>query len=342
MAKANVDVYKDWLQIEATNRPLTYYQLLKLTDFEDDSIKIRKQYRAINTHVRKYASGDFLDESQALLNEIAKAMLCLTDAVRKADYDMSLGRKTESTRKRATIGQILVASKILSLEQLKECQKYADAIGLDLHQAVLQKKFAQPERVMLAYAEAVGLPFISLEDVGVLGDIASQINPNTARSHSFVPVMIDQGQLILASPSPVDLDVESELRMIFDMPVRCAICIPSEINAAVAKYYPRDAVQMIVKKGMATPVSALSANRAKSGSPDSNAPERVRQERQPLNDEGKKVRFQSTIVAFNFGFLVPFLTLTQALGFSIGLIPIAAGVFCGAIAAAGTWAFYSQ
>ena len=69
------------------------------------------------------------------------------------------------------------------------------------------------------------------------------LNPVTVRQNSFVPVMADMGKLILASPEPIGIDVEDELRMLFDMPVRCAICLPQQVNYAIAKYYPRDAVQ---------------------------------------------------------------------------------------------------
>ncbi|MBR5626041.1 MAG: hypothetical protein IKW74_00295, partial [Thermoguttaceae bacterium] len=248
---AKLDVYRDWLKIEATNRPLTYYQLLKLNQFEDNTLLIRKRYRELNAYIRKFATGEFIDESQALLNELAKAMLCLTDAERKEEYDHSLGRKSEEQKPagfRRSLEDILLANKILTLEQVKKAKSYAEAIGVELQMAILQQKLAAPEVVMLAYAESAGLPFINLDEIPVDEYYAPQINPVTARQHSFVPVMADMGKLILASPAPVSLDVEEELRVLFDMPVRCAICTPAQVNAAIAKYYPRGAVQTVVQR----------------------------------------------------------------------------------------------
>ena len=293
---SKIDVYKEWLQIAETNRPLNYYQLLKLKPFEDNSGTIRKQYRQLNAHVRKYASGEFGKESQQLLNELAKAMLCLTDQQRKAEYDASLGRKgTETVKRRRSLEDILLLNKIVPEDRLKQIKNYADTLGIDLQQAVLQQKVAQPEIVMLAYAESIGLPFVSLDDVGVDEAIAPQINPNTARQHSFVPVMTDQGHLILASPSPVNPDVEEELRMLFEMPVRCAICTPVQINEAIAKYYPKDAVQMVVKKGKkgAEPVAKAAPKKSKPA-----AEEEDDEPAGPLDPEAQKVRLQSTIIAF--------------------------------------------
>src|SRR5262245_25925497 len=88
-----LDVYRDWLKIAETARPLNHYQLLRLKPFEDNTAKVREHYRAMNTHVRKFAAGEFAKQSQDLLNELARAMLCLTDKQRKLEYDASLGRK---------------------------------------------------------------------------------------------------------------------------------------------------------------------------------------------------------------------------------------------------------
>ena len=83
MAK-ELDVYRDWLGISETARPLDYYQLLRLTRFEDNVALVREHYRKINATCRKFATGDFAGASQALLNELAKAMLCLTDSAGSA------------------------------------------------------------------------------------------------------------------------------------------------------------------------------------------------------------------------------------------------------------------
>ena len=175
-------------------------------------------------------------------------MLCLTDAERKAEYDHSLGRKFEGADETDVYGRrpletILLSDNLVSLEQVNKAKSYAEAVGLELHQALLQQKGVDTETVMIAYAESVGLPFVNLDEVPVDEYFVPFINPVTARQHSFVPVMSDMGKLILASPEPLGLDVEDELRLLFNMPVRRAICMTNQVNAAITKYYPRDAVQ---------------------------------------------------------------------------------------------------
>lgn len=344
MAKVQIDVYRDWLGIQETNRPLNYYQLLRLKMFEDDPSKIRENYRKMNAHVRKYASGDYAAETQVLLNELAKAMLCLTDAARKLEYDVSLGRKIETAKVRRTLEQILVANNIVPADRMKQVKSYADAVGIDLQEAVLQQKIAAPEVVMLAYAESIGLPFVSVEDIGVDEGIAPQINPNTARQHSFVPLMVDHGQLLLASPKPVNPDVEEELRMVLDMPVRSTICVPAEINAAITKYYPRDAVQLVRKTDGST--AAVKGTSSKSSK---NSKENQEIAEEPMNDEEKKNRLMNSIVAFNFSVMIVCVGLfylkiprglyNHWLQFPVlGLI----GIIIGGIAALITWKKFTR
>ncbi|MCL2347388.1 MAG: hypothetical protein FWC50_03920 [Planctomycetaceae bacterium] len=350
-----IDVYKDWLGIADTDRPLNYYQLLKLKLFEDNTILIRKQYRTLNAHVRKYASGGFIDESQVLLNELAQAMLCLTDAERKTEYDVSIGRKDGSMRLRKSFEDILVAGKICTPEQVKKAKTYADAVGLDVYQAALQHKLAAPETIMLAYAESIGLPFISLDDIGVDEEYAPQIPPLMARQHSFVPVMVTDGKLILASPSPVNPDVEQELRMLFDMPVRSAICVPTQVNDAIAKYYPKDAKQFVARDGGTAKSAADTAADAienASGTvkqkPKKEAKAKpVREPSAPASEEAIKNRNLGTIIAFNLSVMGTVGTMYYGLGMGVRnpnqlFVVIPAGLLVGGIVAGLTFFFLSK
>jgi len=248
MAK-QLDVYRDWLKIADAERPLNYYQLLRLKRFEDDPEKIRSHYRQLNAHVRKYQTGEFGPQSQQLLNELAKAMLCLTDLHRKGDYDASLGRVRVEEGRRLTFEQILLSRQLLKPEQLDRVRSFASAVGLPIRDALLQQKMITPEQVMQSYAESVGLPYIDLADTGIDESLVPQIPVAMARNYSCVPVMVDEGLLLIASPNPLNPDVEEHLRHRTGMPVRSVFCTPSGVNAAIDKHYSREALQAAAKQG---------------------------------------------------------------------------------------------
>jgi hypothetical protein len=316
-----LDVYRDWLQITETERPLSHYQLLRLKIFEDDTSKIRDHYRKLNAHVRKYATGPYAEQSQELLNELAKAMLCLTDAQRKREYDVALGRKEEGVGRR-TFEEVLLANKVVDQEKLDQARRFAEQVGLDVRDALLQRKLATPDMVMLAYAESEGLPYVELEDVGVDEDLVPQIPPTTARQHSCVPIMADAGQVLMASPNPLVPDVEDDLRLRLGMPVRTVLCTPVSVNKAISKHYPRD-----------MPAPAAAAPAKKPAAKKAPKPAKVKALSGP---EQARQRMLSAIVAFNIGVILGVLILKYMAGFSLGAAA-AIAVLLGLLAAGGTY-----
>jgi hypothetical protein len=237
----NLDVYREWLGIKEPDRPLSYYQLLRLSRFEDDAAKIREHYRKMNAHVRKYSTGQYAKQSQTLLNELARAMLCLTDARRKTEYDASLGRTSSGESGTGSLEQLLLQRKEVDTAQLDKARKFAAAVGFEVRDALVQQKLASAEVVMQAYADSVGLPFIQLSETPFDDDLINKMPATLARLHSCVPVMIDEGKLLIASPNILSPEVEEELRLRLDLPVRSLICTPSEINDVIAEKYSREA-----------------------------------------------------------------------------------------------------
>ncbi len=258
-----LDVYRDWLKISDTSRPLDYYQLLRVKKFEDNTQLIREHYRRMNVHVRKYATGEYAKQSQELLNELAKAMLCLTDAQRKREYDASLGREDRGDGRRRSLEEILLANKTIDREQLDKARNFANAVGLEIRDAIVQQKVAPPDVVMQAYAESQGLPYIDLGDIQISPELIPLVPPPMARQYSCVPVLIDGSQLLMASPNPIDPNVEEELRLRFGLPVRTVLCTPAAVNAEIAKHYSRDGVQA----SAVTAALASAAAAKRSGSP---------------------------------------------------------------------------
>ncbi len=317
------DVYRDWLGIKDAQPPLNHYVLLRLKKFEDDPAKVRQHYRKLNAHVRKYAAGDFAKQSQDLLNELAKAMLCLTDARRKSEYDASLGRDDKGRDRKYTFEQILIGRKIVDTDQLKKARDYADAIGLEVRDALVQQKFAPQDVVIQSYAESLGLPYVEVGDLRLNPELIGKVPAVLARQNSCVPIMIDDGQVLMASPNPLNPEVEDELRLRLEMPVRSVLCTPAGINQVVAEHYPREAAAAEIAAG--SDQSSLAASTSGKDSSEGAAamtPEELA--------ERKKERRNITLLSFNFAMILCF-GATQFFGLSylIGMtyaLPLAAMV----------------
>lgn len=235
-----IDVYKEWLGIPEGPRPPDYYALLRLVQFEDDVDKIRKNYKKLNGHVRKYATGDYSDESQDLLNELAKAMLCLTDSERKQDYDRSQGREIDDRDKstgRRPLTAYLQEQGVLTAEQVQAVKTHAEKTGLSLRDSVVQLKLADAETVARAWASELGLSYVDLADMLPDDTVLDQVPKTLVRRYSCLPLFVDDDRVLIACANEPDHELEDEIRLRFGLPMRAVVATPLAINQAIAKYY---------------------------------------------------------------------------------------------------------
>jgi hypothetical protein len=314
-----LDVYKNWLGITETARPLNYYQLLRLKKFEDETSQIRTHFQRMSTHVRKFQQAA-PDEVRTLLDELTKAMLCLTDSHRKGDYDASLGRQGGGETRKRSLEELLVGRKIIDKEQLAKAQSLAAAIGVDLRDAVIQQKLAKPEAVTQAYADSLGLPFVDLSQLTPDPELLPKLPAVLARQHSCVPLMIDQEKVLVASPSPLRNEIEDEIRLRMGMPVRTVLCTPAGIHEAISKYYTKEAAAAQI--GV-----TLSSGQAKATKP----------KRDPV--EMKKRRKNFTMIGGMMTFMA-FSIIGAAVGWDVAMGAVkfyGAGLALGSVAAAIGW-----
>lgn len=254
-----IDVYKEWLGIPEGDRPPDHYALLRVVQFEDDADKIRKNYKKLNGHVRKYATGQYSNESQELLNELARAMLCLTDIERKLDYDRSLGREIDDrdpNTGRRPVTAYLIDQGVISHDQAKEVKTFADRAGLSLKDAVVQLKLADGETAARALASELGRPYVDLSEMLPDDSILDLLPRQVVRRHTCIPLFEDDGQILVACAEDPTQELEDEVRLRYDKPMRHVIASQLGINQGISKYYGngmrKEVAEPTKKKGSKT------------------------------------------------------------------------------------------
>lgn len=266
-----IDVYKEWLGIPDGPRPPDHYALLRLVQFEDDADKVRKNYKKLNGHVRKYATGQFAAESQELLNELARAMLCLTDVERKLDYDRSQGREIDdrdpSTGRRPVTAYLIDAG-VISQDQAKEIKSFADRSGLSLKDAAIQLKMADQETASRALASELGRAFVDLNEMIPDDTILDILPRQVVRRHSCLPLFEDDDQILVACADDPTHELEDEIRLRYEKPMRPVIATQLGINQGISKYYANGMRNEVAeptgkKKSKTTSSKTTSAPKAK-------------------------------------------------------------------------------
>jgi len=84
------DPYYKWLGIPPRDQPPNHYRLLGIELFEPDRDVIDAAANRVMAYLKDLAVGDEAAHSQRLLNEIARARLCLLNRRKKEGYDREL------------------------------------------------------------------------------------------------------------------------------------------------------------------------------------------------------------------------------------------------------------
>jgi len=90
------DPYYKWLGIPPHQQPPTHYRLLGVEVFEADRDVIEAAAERHMAHLQNYKIGPQSELSQKLLNEIARAKVCLLNPLSKAAYDLELKSRLET------------------------------------------------------------------------------------------------------------------------------------------------------------------------------------------------------------------------------------------------------
>ncbi len=261
-----LDVYKEWLGIPDGPRPPDQYELLRLVRFEDSTEKVRNNYKKLNAHVRKYATGQYSVISQNLLNELAKAMLCLTDPERKREYDESLGRVFEEDESAVVpMESVLVKQGHIDRDQMKEAQDYSESHGLTMRDTVVQMKLVDDQIATQAYATQLGVPYVDLEDMAPEFRILKRLPQQVAKRNTILPLFIDDDVLLVACADDITHELEDELRLRFNLPVRRALATPRGITEGIGRYYA-EMDEMIAAEEAAGVVAESSSDKKAGGS----------------------------------------------------------------------------
>ncbi len=331
---SDIDVYKEWLGIPEGDRPPNFYTLLRLVQFEDDTEKIQANYRKLNGHVRKYATGQYLKQSQDLLNELAKAMLCLTDVHSKQEYDQSLGRETSTPDgdEPQTLLDHLVADGKISKAQSDEIEHFAEARGLSNRDAAIQMKLVEQVDAARALAAELRVPFVDLDDMLPEDDALDVLPRQFVKRHTCLPLFEDRGKMMVACVDEPTPDMEDEIRLRYGMPMRTVLALPRSIQQGIAKYYAKG-----MRDEAAAETAPKSSGGGKGAAKSKSKPKPTRAAAAPNSEAEKAQRKQYSIIGICWSGMATFwaLRMMTDLGIvsQIGAGVLAAGVVAGILKA---------
>lgn len=318
-----------------SGKPSNHYQLLRLKPFETDQTVIRSHFQKLVEQVRaKQTAEPTVLKWKAMHQEFIKAMLTLGDARRKAEYDASLGNKTNRDVRPPDLATILRSRKVVDDTALDRAVKFADTVNIELRDAVVQQKLSTTDVVMPLYADSLGLPFVRLSDLTIDPELLPTVPVVMARQQSLVPVLRDGRHVVIASPNPLRSEIEEQLQLRFEASIRQVICTKASVDEAIAVHYSRDAVAAHMTS-LAKSSSGRSAKASTSSSPSAAEARPERLSKAELRSKKLKIgfvcgAFTAMVIIFGgalteYGLESP--GMIQLAGIAVGSLAFAIGFF---------------
>lgn len=139
------------------------------------------------------------------------------------------------------LGDVLVASGVISQEQLKQALAEQSRLPGERLGAILgEKGWARPIDIVSALAELLTIPQVDLEAFDIDPAVISRVPARFAREHGVMPLLEDDDHLYLAASDPTNAELVELLRFMVGKTVELAIATEEAIHTAISEHYDQN------------------------------------------------------------------------------------------------------
>jgi len=140
-------------------------------------------------------------------------------------------------RKGPALGEILVESKTLTEEQLREAMTRQQRSKKRLGEILMELGFASPDEVLDGLSTQLGVPPTRVNSYTVTPEALAYLSEKIARKYTAMPLIKVGSTLMVATANPRDLQALDDLRFAAGCEVQTMIALESEIQHALATFY---------------------------------------------------------------------------------------------------------
>lgn len=138
---------------------------------------------------------------------------------------------------RKRLGEILIAAKAITEEQLRAALATQEQRTILLGQALIEQGALDELTLSRALAKQGRLPFVDLAERTPPGRLTDLLDGKTAWELQTIPVAEKEGQLVLAVGDPQQTVVVDTLQFLLDREIAFAMTTPSGLTAALERVY---------------------------------------------------------------------------------------------------------
>ena len=110
--------------------------------------------------------------------------------------------------------------------------------GVRFGKHLLIRHEVEEEELYRALSDQIGVPFVRLGEFRPEPVALAALPPNIVREQRVLPLMYENGRLVVATDDPADSDKLAVIRFRTQVPVEVALATPRDLETAIATNYP--------------------------------------------------------------------------------------------------------
>ena len=138
------------------------------------------------------------------------------------------------------LGDRLVESGLISLQQLEKALAKHAITGEKLGQTLVAMGFLQPDDLMKTLAADAGIPYILLTDVEPQHSAIAIVPEHIARRHTALPLRQENGRLLVAMDNPFDMEAVTAIERASGRPIKVVAAPRDSITSLLRRAYHGD------------------------------------------------------------------------------------------------------
>jgi type IV pilus assembly protein PilB len=181
---------------------------------------------------------------------------------------------SSSGPRRILLGELLVESKVITAEQLREVLDSPREAGKKLGQALLERGWITEAQLTQTLSLQLSVPWVSLYHIDFSRQLLNRVSREVAEKYCLIPIFVrhvkGQGEtLYVAMDDPTNEGALHEVARLAGLPARPMIASASDIRSAIRVYYgePTGGVPIIDVPAPPTRVDPPMTTREGKGAP---------------------------------------------------------------------------
>ncbi len=150
-------------------------------------------------------------------------------------------------RNKKKLGELLVEANLLTADKLAGILELQKTSGKKLGEFIIDEGLIDENSIIDVLEFQLKIPKISFNDIHIDLEAVKLISENLARKNNLIPVMREDGRLVVAMSDPLDLLAIDDVKIASGMEVKPAIATKSSILHAIDRYYGKEGAEKAIE-----------------------------------------------------------------------------------------------